>query len=159
MSTTAAPQAALAMVGTNIGARQPARALRVAWTGAACAFVMTEVIGVAAALAPEVWLRIFASDPAVLSWGSAYLHRVGPFYGFFGLGTAIYFASQGAGRMRWPLVAAVLRAVVSVGAGGAALAWTGRAGPVFLALGGGLLALGVVNAIALARGAWFEAAA
>ena len=146
----------VAMVGTNIGARQPARALRVAWVGAGLAFVMTEAIGLAAALAPTVWLRIFTSDPAVLDWGSAYLHRVGPCYGFFGLGTAIYFASQGAGRMRWPLLAAILRTVVAVGAGGAALAWTGRTGPVFLALGAGLVTLGAVNAWALSRGAWFE---
>ena len=149
----------VALVGTNIGARQRARAIRVAWVGAAIGFAMTEAIGVLAALVPDAWLRLFAQDPAVLEAGRTYLRLVGPFYGFFGLGTAIYFASQGAGRMAWPLVAALLRAAIAVVGGVAALHWTGRLGPVFLALGAGLFALGTVNALALARGAWFEARA
>ena len=32
------------------------------------------------------------------AYGSHYLRIVGPFYGFFGAGLALYFASQGAGR-------------------------------------------------------------
>ena len=44
----------------------------------------------------------------MLDVGTHYLRIVGPFYGFFGVGLALYFASQGAGRMNWPL-AAVLR--------------------------------------------------
>ncbi len=39
--------------------------------------------------------------------GSAYLRTVGPFYGFFGLGMALYFASQGAGALSWPLLAGI----------------------------------------------------
>ena len=35
--------------------------------------------------------------------GIAYLRVVGPAYGFFGLGLSLYFASQGAGRLFWPL--------------------------------------------------------
>ena len=147
----------VALVGTNIGARQRARALEVAWVGAALAFVMTESIGLLAALFPDAWLLLFAHDPAVLDAGRTYLRVVGPFYGFFGLGMAIYFASQGAGRMAWPLAAALLRTVIAAGGGAAALHWTGRPGPVFLALGAGLLALGAVNALALAGGAWFAA--
>ena len=143
------------MVGTNIGAGQRVRALQVAWIGAWLAFAMTEAIGVGAALFPDLWLRIFAHDPAVLATGRTYLHWVGPAYGFFGLGTAIYFASQGAGRMRWPLIAALLRTVFAAIGGYAALVWTGRLEPVFLALAAGLLVLGIVNAVALARGAWF----
>ena len=145
----------VAMVGTNIGAGQRDRALQVAWIGAVLSFAMTEIIGITAALAPDLWLRIFAHDPAVLDTGRLYLHLVGPAYGFFGLGTAIYFASQGAGRMRWPLIAAMLRTVFAAIGGYAALNWTGRIAPIFIALAAGLLVLGVVNAVALARGAWF----
>ncbi len=52
----------VALVGTNIGAGQRERALRIAWTGAALAFVLCEIIGVSAALFPEalaaaVWQR------------------------------------------------------------------------------------------------------
>ena len=147
----------VAMVGTNIGAGQRDRALQVAWIGAWLSFAMTEVIGIAAALFPDLWLDIFAHDPAVLETGRVYLHLVGPAYGFFGLGTSIYFASQGAGRMRWPLIAALLRTVVAAVGGYAALVWTGRLEPVFLALAAGLLVLGIVNAVALLHGAWFGA--
>ncbi len=145
----------VAMIGTNIGAGQRARALQIAWLGAALAFAMTETIGLLGAAFPDPWLLLFAHDPAVLDTGRAYLRLVGPFYGFFGLGTAIYFASQGAGRMAWPLLAALLRTAIAIGGGLLALHWTGRPGPVFLALGAGLFALGVVNALALASGAAF----
>src|SRR4051812_5868871 len=54
------------LVGTNIGAGQRARALRVAWVGAIAGFLMTEAIGVVAALFPAVWLGLFGSDPAMI---------------------------------------------------------------------------------------------
>jgi putative MATE family efflux protein len=146
----------VALVGTNLGAGQRARALRVTWIGAALAFAMTEAIGLAGALWPEAWLGLFGHDPAMLAAGSAYLRTTGPFFGFFGGGMALYFASQGAGRLAWPLAAAVLRMVVAVGGGWLALRLTGSLTPVFLALGAGLLVLGVVNAAAVAGGAWFK---
>ena len=40
----------------------------------------------------------------MLETGTAYLRMVGPTYGFFGLGLSLYFASQGAGRLAWPLL-------------------------------------------------------
>lgn len=145
----------VAMVGSNIGAGQRERAVRVAWLGAGLAFVVTESIGLVAALAPDLWLRLYASDPAVLEVGRTYLRLVGPAFGSFGLGTAIYFASQGAGQMRWPLYAALLRTALAVVGGAAALALTGRIEAVFVLLAAGLLALGCVNAAALAGGSWF----
>ena len=94
----------VALVGTNIGAGQGARALRIALTGGALAFVITETVGLAAAIWPEAWLGLFGADPRMLETGAAYLRVVGPTYGFFGLGLSLYFASQGAGRLGWPLV-------------------------------------------------------
>ena len=146
----------VALVGTNLGAGQRGRAVRVAWVGGAAAFVMTEAIGLAAALWPEAWLRLFGADPAMLAAGAAYLRAAGPFYGFFGLGMALYFASQGAGRLLWPLVAAVLRMGIAVGGGWLALHLAGSLGMVFLSLGAGLVVMGAVNAAALAAGAWFK---
>lgn len=95
----------VAMVGTSIGAGRRERALRVAWIGAAIAAALCEVIGCGAALFPRAWLALFDSDPAMIEAGSRYLHIVGPVYGLFGLGMALYFASQGAGRLLWPLLA------------------------------------------------------
>ena len=47
--------------------------------------------------------------------GTSYLQIVGPFYGFFGGGLALYFASQGAGRVGWAMMFAVLRVIIAVG--------------------------------------------
>ena len=58
----------------------------------------------------------------MLATGAAYLRIVGPAYGFFGLGLALYFASQGAGRLFWPLFAGLLRLLIAVGGGWAGLA-------------------------------------
>jgi len=144
-----------AMVGTNIGAGRRKRALRVAWTGAAIAGLLTGTIGLAAALLPTLWLALFVTDPAMMAVGTRYLQLVGPFYGFFGMGLALYFASQGAGRLAWPLFAGLLRVAVSVGGGLLALHFAGGLGGVFLALGIGLATFGLVNAAAVASGAWF----
>jgi hypothetical protein len=47
-----------------------------------------------------------------------YLRAVGPLYGFFGVGLVLYFASQGAGRLLWPVAANIARlAVAAVVAG------------------------------------------
>ncbi|TNC12008.1 MATE family efflux transporter [Methylobacterium terricola] len=145
-----------AMVGTCIGAGDRARALRVAWTGAAIAGGLTEAIGLAAALWPLPFLGLFGHDPQMLAVGARYLHLVGPFYGFAGIGLALYFASQGAGRVGWPLVAGLARMAVSIGGGLIALRLGLGLDGVFLALGFGLAALGLINAGAVAAGAWFR---
>ncbi len=137
------------MVGTSIGAGRRDRALRVAWTGAAIAGAVTEAIGIAAALYPTAWLGLFGDDPSMLAVGSQYLRIVGPFYGFFGAGLALYFASQGAGRLGWPLIAAVLRLAVATGGGWLALRWSGTIAGVFVALGVALAVFGLVNAAAI----------
>src|SRR6266704_3673405 len=145
----------VAMVGTNIGAGQRDRALRAAWIGAAIAAGLTEMIGLGAAAAPRVWLALFDTDPAMLDAGTRYLHAVGPLYGLFGLGMALYFASQGAGRLLWPLLANLTRLAIATGGGWLALRWSGDLSHVFLALGAALAAFGLINAGAVARGAWF----
>jgi putative MATE family efflux protein len=144
----------VAMVGMNIGAGQSARALRIAFVGGAAAFILTEAIGVAAAIWPEAWLRLFDSNPAMLASGSAYLRAVGPFYGFYGLGFALYFASQGAGRLLWPLLAGLLRLIVATGGGWLALRLTGAQGWLFTALAAGLVLYGIVIPVSILRGAW-----
>lgn len=145
----------VALVGTNIGADRRDRALRVAWTGAAIGFCISEAIGIWAALFPTSWLSLFGDDPGMIAAGSAYLRAVGPFYGFFGLGLALYFSSQGAGRLLWPLCAGILRLFIAVTGAWLMLRWTGDLRHVFIALGLGLAAYGLVNAAAVKAGAWF----
>jgi Na+-driven multidrug efflux pump len=143
------------MVGTNIGAGQRDRALRAAWIGAAIAAGLTEMIGLCAAAIPHAWLSLFDTDPAMLDAGSRYLHAVGPCYGLFGLGMALYFASQGAGRLLWPLLANLTRLAIAAGGGWVALRWSGDLSHVFLTLSAALAAFGLINAGAVASGAWF----
>ena len=78
---------------------------------------LTEAIGLAAAIWPNAWLGLFSDDPAMQAAGAQYLRIVGPAYGFFGMGLALYFASQGAGRLLWPLLAGLVRLVIAVGGG------------------------------------------
>jgi putative MATE family efflux protein len=146
----------VALVGTNIGAGQRARALRIALTGGALAFVAAEAVGLAAAAWPQAWLGLFGDDPQMLETGAAYLRTVGPAYGFFGLGLSLYFASQGAGRLGWPLLAGLVRLVVAVGGGWLALHLTGSLTWVFVALAAGLVAYGVVLLAVIRGGAWFR---
>jgi MATE family, multidrug efflux pump len=146
----------VAMVGTNIGAGRRDRALRVAWIGAAIAAGLCEIIGLTAAAAPRAWLSLFDSDPAMIDAGSRYLHAVGPVYGLFGLGMALYFASQGAGRLLWPLLGNFARLVIAAGGGFLALRWSGSLNGVFVALAVALAAFGLINAAAVASGAWFR---
>jgi len=145
----------VAIVGTSIGAEQRERALRTAWIGAAMAFIVTEAIGLCAAAFPMAWLSLFDSDPQMLEAGATYLRTVGPFYGMFGLALSLYFASQGAGRLLWPLLGAVARLAIAALAGWLALRWTGELSYVFLAQSLGLVAAGLINFAAVAGGAWF----
>lgn len=148
----------VALVGTNIGAGQQRRALQITLIGGAIAFLLCETIGVLAALFPGFWLGLFDQDPEVLAAGSRYLQIVGPTYGFFGLGLCLYFASQGAGRLAWPIVAGMLRLGIAVGGGWLALTMTGSLTGVFGALAVALVVYGVSIAMAIAAGVWFPKA-
>ena len=148
--------ALVAIVGTNIGAGNRERALRAAWIGSWISFGMTGIIGALAALFPAAWLSLFIGDPAAIEAGSSYLRTVGPFYGFFGLGMALYFASQGAGTLLWPLFAGLVRMAGAVGGGWLILQWTGSLTAVFLTLGLALAVFGSMIAVSVARGVWFS---
>src|ERR1700728_388685 len=107
----------VAMVGANIGAGQNRRALRISMVGGALAFAATEAIGLGGGIWAQAWLNLFGDDPTMVATGKDYLRFVGPTYGFFGLGLALYFASQGAGKLMWPLFAGFARLVIAVGGG------------------------------------------
>jgi putative MATE family efflux protein len=146
----------VALVGTNIGAGQKARALRVALIGGGLVFLMTEIVGLAAAIWPTAWLGLFGNDPQMIETGTSYLRIVGPTYGFFGLGLSLYFASQGAGRLLWPLMSGLARLVVAIGGGWIALRLTGSLTWLFVALTIALVVYGVMLATAVASGVWFR---
>ena len=124
----------VALVGANIGAGQARRARNIALVGGAVAFTVGSVVGIAGALWPHAWLRLFGTDERLVETGVHYLQIAGPFYGFFAMGFALYFASQGAGRLKWPLLAGGLRLVLFAGVGGLLLSQTGSL-TAFFAMG------------------------
>jgi putative MATE family efflux protein len=147
--------ALVAMVGTNVGAGRYQRAERIAWTGAAIAGAVTGTIGLAAAVVPGAWTGLFTSDPAVTRVATLYLRIVGPAYAFFGVGLALYFASQGAGRLAWPVAASALRLGLAAAGGWAVLSLAGGALPaLFAAMAGSLAVYGGLTAWAVRAGAW-----
>lgn len=146
----------VAMVGTNLGAGRGDRALHIALAGAGLAFFVTETVGLAAAVFPEAWLYLFSAEPAMVATGSAYLRIVGPFYGFFGIGLALYFAAQGAGRLFWPVVAGFLRVAIALGGGFMALWLTGSIAALFAALSLALVVYAVTTLAAVKTGAWLR---
>jgi Na+-driven multidrug efflux pump len=144
--------AIVAMVGTNWGAGQYRRARQIAWTGGATVAAACASIGVTVALFPGLWLGLFTSDGAIIRIGAQYLHFVGPIYGLYGLGMALYFATQGFGSVLWTVSANAVRLLLSTGCALAAIDWLdlGATG-VFAAIGGGFFAYAALTSLAIFR--------
>jgi hypothetical protein len=70
----------------------------------------------------------------VLVFGTLYLRTVAPVYGAIALGMMLYFASQGAKRVLWPVVAGTVRMLVAALAGWFAVAGTGAGLPILFQL-------------------------
>ncbi len=149
----------VALVGANLGGGQPERARHIALTGGAMAFVLAEAVGIVAAIWPESWLRLFGTDPVMLATGAHYLRVVGPFFGFFALGFSLYFASQGARRLKWPLLAGALRLALYAGAGGLALSLTGSLTLFFAAGAIGMVVYGTAVCLSVRSRRWTAASA
>jgi putative MATE family efflux protein len=144
-----------AMVATNMGAGQSARAVRVAWAGGGVVAAITGAIGLVTALAPALWMDLFTTDAAVLGFGAAYLNIVGGCYAFFGLGLALFFASQGAGRMFWPLAGSMGRLVILVVGGWLCVhVLQAPATALFAVIAFSLVVYGSTIAIAIRLGSW-----
>ncbi|MFC7735051.1 MATE family efflux transporter [Roseomonas sp. GCM10028921] len=144
-----------ALVGRAVGAGDWEDARRIAWTGGLMALGVTGAIGLAVALAPRSFAGFFTSDPAVVAVAARALSFTGPAFGGFGLGMALYFACQGAGRMGWPVAAGVSRIALAVGGGWLLgdLAGMGLDGH-FLAVALGITAYGVFTAAGVRPGVW-----
>ncbi len=147
------------LVGLNIGAGQPVRAKRIAFTGAGISAAIAGVIGGVIALFPQLWLDLFTRDAAVMQAGSLYLRTVAPFYVFVGLAVALYFASQGARRVGWPVLAGTFRLLIAAGGGWLAAESGSQLGGIFFWISCGVVVWGVVTAIAVWRTPWPGAAA
>ena len=143
-------QAMVVLVGTNLGAQRFERARRIAWVGTAFAACISLVIGACAALFPAAWVGLFSSDPAVLEAGSQYLRTVALFYPLLAAGIALYFASQGAGRVVLPVLAGTARLVIVIAGGWAAATLYG----VFATIALGMIVFGALTILFVARTKW-----
>ncbi|APG23728.1 MATE family efflux transporter [Syntrophotalea acetylenica] len=149
--------AIVTMVGINIGAKQMARARRIAWIGAALAFGVTELIGLAAAIFPHAWVGLFSDEPQVLALGALYLRNVAPAYGAIGLGLALYFASQGAKRVLLPVLAGTVRMIIAAFIGWSVVIWFGAGlSTLFQIVALAAAAYGLLTAAAMLGGAWSQ---
>ena len=141
-------QALVVLVGVHIGAGRAQRAKHIAWVGAAFAAAICLAIGLTVAVFPGAWVGLFSSDPAVLDSGTRYLRTVAPFYALLATGIALYFASQGAGRVLPPLLAGTVRLALVFAGGLAAVSLQG----LFLVIAAAMIAYGALTI-------WFVAAA
>lgn len=146
--------AALPMVGLAIGAGDVPRARRVAWTAGAMGAIGLGAVGALLALAPQFWVSVFTRDPGVLAAAGMYLRFAGPAFSFFGVNLALYFASQGAGRIGGPLLAGTLRLVV-IGVGGLLLVRAGAPDwTLFALVAAGMVTAGTATAAFVALTPW-----
>ena len=146
--------ASVPMVGMAIGARDVARARRVAWTAAGLATLLLGGIGLTVATFPDLWSALFTQDPGVRAAADLYLRLAGPAFAFVGAGMALYFASQGSGKVLGPVLAATVRlAVIAIGgwflAASAAPVWT-----LFALVALSMLAYGLTTAAAVYITPW-----
>ena len=146
--------ASVPMVGMAIGAGLVTRARQVAWTAGAAAGLSVGLVGLIVAAKPALWVSLFTRDPGVTAAANSYFAWAGPAFGFFGVGTCLYFASQGAAKVGGPVLASTLR-LVMVGIGGwwlasiHAPAWT-----LFALVGAAMIAFGLSTAASIRLTHW-----
>ena len=143
------------MVGVNLGAGQIKRAVHIGWVGAGVAGLLTGLGGLSVTIWPHAWAGIFTDDAATLASATAFLQNTGPFFALQGIGLSLFFASQGAGTMKWPLIGNLLRFLIAIG-GGAILLYGFNASlpAIYLASGIGMFVVGAVTLTALKMGMW-----
>jgi len=105
--------AVLAMMGSNIGARQFGRAARIAWIALGLSAGAMAMVSLLALFAPGLWIGLFSNDAKILADGALYLAIVGLAYPFVS-GTLLNSAFQSTRQPQWPLVAMSCRLAVVV---------------------------------------------
>jgi putative MATE family efflux protein len=152
--------ASTALVGVHIGANEIPRAHQAGWTAALYSAALSGLVGGVIAVFPSLWANLFTGSEAIRVACRTYLQIVGPFYAFFGLALCLYFASQGAGRVAWPVSASVVRVLVIV-VGCVALSHIPGASPAqfFWLIAIGMVVQALISGTAIRFGAWTRGAA
>jgi Na+-driven multidrug efflux pump len=146
--------ASVPMVGMAMGAGLVTRARKVAWIAGAASGLTIGLIGLIVAIKPSLWVSLFTSDPGVTAAAYSYFAWAGPAFGFFGMGTCLYFSSQGAAKMVGPVLAGTLRLIL-VGLGGWWLAAAGApAWTLFALVGAAMIVFGLAIALSVRLTRW-----
>ncbi len=151
--------ASTALVGVHFGASQFQQAQKAGWTAAFYSAALCGLVGGLIAGFPSLWADLFTDSETIRTTCRIYLQIVGPFYTFFGFALCLYFASQGAGRIVWPVIASVVRVLV-IAAGCAALSHIASVGPqhFFWLIAVGMVVQASISGTAIRFGAWTRGA-
>mgnify|MGYP001160779295 FL=1 len=147
--------ASTALIGINIGANKLKRALNIGWVATLYSALAAGLIGFGAYFYPSFWSNAFTSDQNAQEVCKTYLEIVGPFYIFFASGLCLYFASQGAGRVLWPAIAAIIRLlIVIIGSIIVSRYTTGSVNHYFSLISIAFLVQALITSGAIYLGAW-----
>ena len=146
------------LVGMGIGAGDIHRAERVGWIGGLCAGVIAGVVGIVLAIFPDGWISLFTQDSLVHTSAKSFIQIAGPCFFFQGLGLSLYFASQGANAVKWPIIATIIRFVLAASAGSIAVyGYAAGLESVFYSIAFAMLCFGTITVTSLKLGAWRKA--
>lgn len=135
--------ASVPMVGMAVGAGMVARARKVAWTAGAASALTVGLIGLIVAVHPVLWVSMFTSDPGVTAAAYSYFAWAGPAFAFFGLGTCLYFSSQGAAKVGGPVLAGTGRLLLVAVGGWWLVSIDAPASALFALVGAAMVLFGV----------------
>jgi putative MATE family efflux protein len=143
------------LVGLNMGAGNINRAERIGWIGGGCAALLTGAIGMCLAFFPGLWMDLFTTNSEVFASGASYLKIVGPVFLFQGLGLSLYFASQGARAVFWPVMATIIRFGIAGLGALLGVKWFGfERNFIFGCISAGMVSYGLITSASLYLGAW-----
>ncbi len=147
--------AAMTLVGQNLGAHKPERSARAAWFATGMCAAVAMVVGIAFILFAEPLVAVFTSQREVVSIGSNLLFWLGVTMPFFAFSLVLGRAMNGAGDTFWPMLttAAAMLVVRVPLAYCLANAWGSPTG-VWVALAASNVLQGVLFVFAFWWGRW-----
>ncbi len=95
--------AASTLVGQNLGAKQPERAEKSVWIAGKINMFVMGIIGLLFVIVPQIFIRLFIKDEAVIKIGTEGLRIVSLGFIFYGLGMVLMNAINGAGDTVTPI--------------------------------------------------------
>jgi len=92
------------LVGQNLGAGKPDRAVRSVWTSVTIYSLFMAICSVVGVLLPRFFMRLFTDDVDVIATGAEYLRFAASVYLFLGLAIVLSKSMEGAGYTLVPML-------------------------------------------------------